>query len=472
MPKRTKIVATLGPATDNPDTLAAMLHAGVDVVRINFSHGTDFVRTRLRGVRACMKKTHKQVGIMGDLQGPKIRITRFEQGSVFLEQGATFTLDAALPTDKGNQNTVGVDYKALPKDVQSGDTLLLDDGRIVLKVRSVQDVRVICEVAVGGELKNNKGINRLGGGLTAEVLTEKDKADLKFAVALKMDYIALSFPRGKEDIMRARALLEAAGSRAYIIAKIERAEAVANIEEIIAASDGVMVARGDLAVEIGEAEVPAVQKHVINRARALNKPVITATQMMESMIENAIPTRAEVSDVANAVLDQTDAVMLSAETAVGKCPVTVIETVARVCVAAEKDPSTQVSNHRVEMQFHRVDEAIAMAAVYTANHLGIRAIIALTESGMTPLMMSRLRTGIPIYGLSRHLVALGRMTLYRDVYPIYFKEEEMPIGRTAVSCIELLQHKGLLCSGDLVLLTQGDPLMHAGTNTLKIVRVN
>jgi len=472
MLRRTKIVATLGPATDAPGVLENVIKAGVNVVRINFSHGADMVHTRVNAVRQCAEKLGKHIGIMADLQGPKIRIARFQKTKITLEKGSQFILDATMSPTAGNDVSVGIDYKELPNDVKAGDTLLLDDGRIVLTVKKVDGSQIICQVAVGGELSNNKGINRLGGGLSATALTEKDKADILIAAEVKVDYVAVSFPRDANDMQVARNLLMAAGSSAGLIAKIERAEAVTNIDEIILASDGVMVARGDLAVEIGEAEVPGVQKHIIRRARALDRPVITATQMMESMIHNAIPTRAEVSDVANAVLDHTDAVMLSAETAVGEYPEKVVETMSRICIAAEKERSTTTSRHRMELEFTRIDEAVAMAATYTANHLGIKAIIALTESGSTPLMMSRIRTGIPIYGLSRHLLTLGKMTLYRDVYPICFDDTSVPHDMVNGACIALLKSQGSVNEGDLILLTKGDRTgLHGGTNTLKIIRV-
>lgn len=473
MSRRTKIVATLGPATDAPGMLEKLFRAGANVVRINFSHGADMVQTRVQAVRECAKKLGITVGIMADLQGPKIRISRFQNGKIMLEKGAQFILDATLPTMAGNDVAVGIDYKELPNDVTADDTLLLDDGRIVLTVKKVEQSRIICQVKVGGELSNNKGINRLGGGLSANALTDKDKADLLVAVDVGVDYVAVSFPRDAQDIKAARDLLDAAGSKAGIIAKIERAEAVINIDEIIKEADGVMVARGDLAVEIGEAQVPGTQKQIIRRARALDRPVITATQMMESMITNSIPTRAEVSDVANAVLDHTDAVMLSAETAVGAHPDLVVETMSRICIAAEKERSTKISRHRLQTEFSRIDEAIAMAAIYTANHLNIKAIIALTESGSTPLMMSRIRTGIPIYGLSRHALTLGKMTLYRDVYPIYFDVTKTKPETVNIDAVLALKQLGFVEEGELILLTKGDRSgVHGWTNALKILRVD
>jgi pyruvate kinase len=471
--RRTKIVATLGPATDQPGVLEQIIRAGVNVVRLNFSHGSDMILKRVKEVREIAAKLNTCVGIMGDLQGPKIRIAKFQNKKIFLNKGDSFILDAELANDAGDQNQVGIDYKELPKDVGPDDTLLLDDGRIVLTVEKVERTRVFCKVKVGGELSNNKGINRLGGGLSAAALTDKDKADLLVAVEANMDYVAVSFPRDAQDIRYARELLTAAGGRAGIIAKIERAEAIQQIDEIIEAADGVMVARGDLAVEIGDAEVPSAQKLIIWRARVLDKPVITATQMMESMIKSPVPTRAEVSDVANAVLDYTDAIMTSAETAVGDYPVEVIETMSRVCIAAEKQPSTKVSSHRMELQFKRTDEAIAMATLYTANHLGISAIIALTESGSTPLLMSRIKTGIPIYALSRNQATLGRMTLYRDVYPIHFDVTQFPNDKVNAACANVLKQEKIVGEGDLIILTKGDAQgVHGGTNTMKIIRVD
>jgi pyruvate kinase len=367
---------------------------------------------------------------------------------------------------------VGIDYKELPNDVYTGDTLLLDDGRIIFHVEHVQGSEIHCLVEVGGILSNNKGINRLGGGLSAKALTEKDKQDIKTACDLKVDYIAVSFPRTAEDIKEARSLIHEAGGTAGIIAKIERQEAVHAIDEIILASDGVMVARGDLAVEIGDAEVPGVQKNIIHRARTLDRPVITATQMMESMIHSTVPTRAEVSDVANAILDGTDAVMLSAETAVGCYPVEVIETVARICLSAEKHPRTTTSKHRLESHFLRIDEAIAMATMYTANHMNIKAIIALTESGMTPLWMSRIRSGIPIFGLSRHVRTLRKINLYRGVYPIEFDATQIERPEVNSRAVQELLNKGLVSRGDLVIITKGTSMgVHGGTNSMKIVEV-
>ncbi|MCH9644059.1 MAG: pyruvate kinase [Gammaproteobacteria bacterium] len=471
--RRTKIVATLGPATNTLPVMMEMLEAGVNMVRLNFSHGTHEEQLkRIELVREAAQKLKLVVGILADLQGPKIRVANFTEGKITLKAGERFILDAEHDADRGDQQRVGIDYKELPQDVKTGDTLLLDDGRIDVTVEEVKGSEIICLVEVGGVLSNHKGINRKGGGLSAKALTDKDKEDLKFALKQEVDYIAISFPRNAEDIHEARSLIEQNKGDAGIIAKIERTEAVDEIDAIIEASDGVMVARGDLAVEIGDAQVPVVQKHIIQRARMLDKPVITATQMMESMISSTVPTRAEVSDVANAVLDYTDAVMLSAESAVGDNPVIVVETMSRVCRVAEQSPSSQHSKHRMECRFERVDEAIAMATMYTANHLDITAVVSLTESGMTALWMSRIRTAMPIYALSRFKKALGRMSLYRGVYPIYFDVTKCTRDEVNPKAVDVLDQQGLVNKGELVILTKGDHLgVGGGSNAMKILRV-
>ncbi len=474
MLRRTKIVATLGPATDNVENLKKIIVAGVDIVRVNFSHGSrEEHEARINMVRQCAKEQDRVVGILADLQGPKIRVARFAEGAVNLEVGNSFCLDADLPNEAGNNQAVGIDYKDLPKDVRSGDTLLLDDGRIVMLVESVEENKIHCEVVTGGKLSNNKGINRLGGGLSAGALTDKDRKDLQLAADLDVDYVAISFPRSAQDMLEAKELLKKAGANNIgTVAKIERTEAVANIDEIILASDAVMVARGDLSVEIGDAEVPAVQKHIIRRARFHNRPVITATQMMESMIESSVPTRAEVSDVANAVLDGTDAVMLSAETAVGKHPEIVIAAVVRACLGVEKHPIATKGSSAPEHSFTRADEAIAVASMYTANHLNIVAIIALTESGATPLWMSRIRTNIPVFGLSRLPKTRAKMSLFRGVYPLEFDVTKMNRDEVNRRAVSELEKRGFVKKGDLVIITKGDHMgILGGTNALKIVQV-
>jgi pyruvate kinase len=469
MPRRTKIVATLGPASSDPKTLARMIDAGLDVVRMNFSHGTaDEHAKRVELVRELARKAGRAVGVLVDLQGPKIRIGRFRDGKITLTAGAKFVLDAECAL--GDQHTVGLDYRKLPNDVRPGDTLLLDDGRIVLGVSSVRGSRILTVVEQGGSLSNNKGINRKGGGLTAPALTEKDKQDIKTAAALKADFLGVSFPRSGEDMRWARDLMHKAGGRALTVAKIERAEAIPALEDILDASDCIMVARGDLAVEVGDAVVPALQKRMIRLAREKNRIVITATQMMESMIENPIPTRAEVSDVANAVLDGTDAVMLSAETAAGKYPVETVAAMARVCVEAEK-ADTLAQDQRLSSPPAAVEAAIARATVFTANNLDIKAVASLTQSGKTVLLMSRMHTAVPIYAMSSVIETRRRVTLFRGVYPVKFKGARNPEKALHMAEDELLK-RGAVQNGDTIVLTIGEPFGKAGgTNTMKIVKV-
>ncbi len=473
MQRRTKILATLGPATDDPKMMDKIIEAGVDVVRINFSHGApDQHIERAERVRNRARAHGRQVGVLCDLQGPKIRIDRFKDGKISLTEGETFTLDAACPSDAGDQERVGIAYKELPDDVSRGDTLLLDDGRLVLWVDQVEGPRIICRVVVGGVLSDRKGINRQGGGLSAPALTEKDREDIKTAARMEADYLAVSFPRSAADIIEARELFHAAGGNGAIVAKIERAEALDVVEEIIAASDVIMIARGDLGVEIGDAALPPVQKQLIRQARSMNRAVITATQMMESMIESQIPTRAEVFDVANAVLDGTDAVMLSAETATGKYPDKAIGAMHRICLEAEKQRIAMVSDHRIHSEFTYIDEAIAMAAMYTANHLKVKAIAALTESGSTTLWMSRISSGIPIYAMTRHVATRRKVTLFRGVYPVSFDVTTTDHAELNREAIDELRRRGAVRDGDLVIITKGDLMgVHGGTNAMKIVKV-
>lgn len=471
--RRTKIVVTLGPSLDDPNMLERVILAGAVIFRANFSHADVKTHERRIGmVREIAARHAIAVAILIDLQGPKIRIGRFKNNKIQLQEGQIFILDTKLDEAAGDEKTVFLGYENLPRDVRPGDTLLLDDGRIVMKVIKTELHQVHCQVLVGGELSNNKGINRLGGGLSAAALTDKDRADIKEAVRLKADYIAVSFPRNADDIKEARILLKAAGGNPGIIAKIERAEALVNIESIIVASDAIMIARGDLGVEVGDAELPAIQKKFIKMSRALNKPVITATQMLETMTYNTIPTRAEVSDVANAVLDGTDAVMLSAETAVGLYPDKAVAAMDRICLSAEKHSTIRMTRHAKDHPFKYVDEAIAMAAMYTANHLDIKAIIALTESGNTTLLMSRVNSQIPIYGLTRHDTTLRRMTLYRGVYPIPFNATDFDRRILNQAAVKELKQRGILQNGNLVIITKGDLIgVHGRTNSMKIVTV-
>jgi len=470
--RRTKIVATLGPATQSPAVLDALFEAGMNVVRLNFSHGDPNAHIGLANlVRERAKVCNKSVGILADLQGPKIRIARFKQDKVELQQGDYFALDATLDTNAGDQQQVGIDYKALPDDVAAGDTLLLDDGRIVLMVDKVIGPRIMTQVVFGGELSNNKGINRQGGGLSAAALTEKDKQDIITAARMEADYLAVSFPRSADDIHEARRLLHEAGGHAAIVAKIERAEALDVIEEIITAADAIMVARGDLGVEMGDAALPPIQKRIISMARRMNRITITATQMMESMIQNPIPTRAEVFDVANAVLDGTDAVMLSGETAVGKHPIKTIASVHRICLQAEQEREIRVSRHRIDSHFEQMDEAIAMGAMYLANHLNVKAIAALTESGATTLWMSRISSGIPIFAMTPDEHTARRVTLYRGVYPIKFERSHDDHASLNRDMVDELERRGVVSESDIVIITKGDLEVAGSTNALKLVQV-
>ena len=476
MLRRTKIVATVGPATDDAAILTAMLRAGVDVVRLNASHGTvDERRKRLNLVREAANRADKCIGVLLDLGGPKIRIEGFRDGKVVLKEGQAFSLDMELDPKAGTVETVGCAYKNLPKDVTAGDALLLNDGQIVLDVTRVTATKIETTVRVGGELSDRKGLNRQGGGISAPALSDKDREDIRFAADENVDYVAVSFARDAADIELARTLVRQAGGEARIIAKIERHEAIANLSGIIEAADVVMVARGDLGVEMGYAELTGMQKTIIHQSRTRNRVVITATQMMESMIQNPIPTRAEVSDVANAVMDGTDAVMLSAETATGRYPLRVVEAMAQVIEGAEKYQLTHTrSRHRVEGQFRGSEEAIAMAVMYTANHMKVRAIVALTESGATPLWMSRIRSDIPIYAFTRHEATRRRVTIYRGVYPFIF---DVTHGASTAdlyrSLFDRLLELGLVKMNDLVILTKGELSgVQGGTNSMQILKVS
>jgi pyruvate kinase len=476
MPRRaTKIVATLGPASSDPDLLEQMIRAGVNVVRLNFSHGKaqDHI-DRAAMVRQAAKRAGREVAIMADLQGPKIRVGKFAEGKVFLEPGQKFVLDAAR-TELGDIEAVGLDYKALPREVKAGDVLLLNDGLIVITVDAIKGDAIHTTVKLGGELSNNKGINKQGGGLTAPALTGKDMEDIRTAMAFQADYVAVSFPKNATDMEMARQLCNVAAAEFNhmpdLIAKIERAEAIPKLEEILLASDGIMVARGDLAVEVGNAAVPALQKRMIKLAREHDKVVITATQMMESMITNPVPTRAEVSDVANAVLDGTDAVMLSAETATGKYPLETVMEMAKICHAAEGGDPAELDADFTGKTFHRIDHAIAMGALFTAHHLGAKAIVAMTDSGATALWMSRHLIKVPIYALTAKVATQRKMTLYRNVRPLLI--DTSADRDTALAEVEnSLKERGMVQTGDVYAITCGEPMGAAGgTNMLKICRV-
>lgn len=474
MLRRTKIVATLGPASERPKTLRRMIDSGLDVARLNFSHGSaDEHRERARVLRKAAAACGREVGLLGDLQGPKIRVMRFRKGSANLRAGQAFFLDSTLGLNDGTKKGVGVALETLHKDVKSGDTLLLNDGLISLQVERVEGTRIHTTVVDGGILSDHKGINLKGGGLSAPALTDVDRENIKLAAELGIDFLAVSFVRTGEDVHEARRLFEAAGGTGQIVAKIERTEAVENIDCIIDAADVIMVARGDLGVEMGYAGLTGIQKKLIRKTRKAHKIVITATQMMESMIENPIPTRAEVSDVANAVIDGTDAVMLSGETAVGKHPNKAINAMAEVCVGAEKfNVPHMMTTRRTVEQFARVDEAIAMSAMYAANHLSVRAIIALTESGSTPRWMSRVRSDIPIYALTPHAATSRRVTLYRGVYPVEFEIDVNNPRSLYQDIFTRLLATESVNVGDLVIFTKGDlDGVTGSTNAMKIVKV-
>lgn len=473
--RATKIVATLGPASSDPALLEQMIRAGVNVVRLNFSHGKaqDHI-DRAKLVRDAAARAGTVVAIMADLQGPKIRVGRFADGKVQLEPGAKFVLDAARK-EPGDVGAVGLDYKDLPSEVKAGDVLLLNDGLIVLTVDAVKGQAVHTTVKLGGELSNNKGINKQGGGLTAPALTAKDMDDIKTAMSFQADYLAVSFPKCGSDMELARQLANVAGAefghKPHLIAKIERAEAIPKLLEILLASDGIMVARGDLAVEVGNAAVPALQKRMIKLARLHDKTAITATQMMESMITNPVPTRAEVSDVANAVLDGTDAVMLSAETAAGKYPLETVIEMANICAVAESAEDTKLDADFTDMSFDRIDQSIAMGALFTAHHLGAKAIVALTESGSTALWMSRHRIHIPIYALTAQVATQRKLTLYRNVQPLLM-DTDSDRDTALMQAETYLKSRGIVQTGDVYAITCGEPMgAPGGTNMLKICRV-
>ena len=471
--RTTKIITTLGPATDNEQTMRELIDAGVDVVRMNFSHGNaeeQLWRAKLVRKVAAQKKYH--IGILGDLQGPKIRIQRFVNDQIELRTGQRFILDAELEQNAGDENRVGISYTDLYKDVKKGDELLLDDGRITLGVEQIKDRQVITTVQIGGVLSNNKGVNRRGGGLSARTITDKDKLDIEFATKIGVDYLAVSFPRSPEDMLYAKKLMQQAGGNAALIAKIERSEALDCIDDILEVVDGVMIARGDLSIEIGDAALTAVQKQLIIKARSHNCIAITATEMLQSMIHSSVPTRAEISDVANAVLDGSDALMLSAESAIGKHPALVVKTMSRICQGAEQGDIKQHSNdYLLNQQIHKFDQAIALSAIYTANHLNASAIAAMTESGSTTKWLSRLVSAIPIYALTHHIETCRKVTLYRSVYPVLLRGDYSgDINQEVVNALKPYHRFG---KDSVIIITKGDKKgQHGGTNAMKIIHIN
>jgi len=472
--RRTKIVGTLGPATDDPAVLADMVRAGLDVARINFSHGgKDEQRRRIVAIRAAAEKVGRPIGILADLSGPKIRIESFENGKIMLVEGQPFALDIALDPNAGNDREVGCAYKDLVKDVKAGDTLLLADGYIVLEVTAVKGTRVETICRAGGELSNRKGLNKQGGGLSAPALTDKDLEYIQLAAEMGVDYLAVSFARDAHDIRRAKSELAKWRGTAHVVAKIERHEAIDNLSDILSVADAVMVARGDLGVEMGYAALTGLQKTIISQAQAANRIVITATQMMESMIVSPVPTRAEVSDVANAVLDGSDAVMLSAETAAGKYPVKAVAAMSEVILGAERYELGHTRRaRRMDGEFQNTEEAIAKAVMFTAQHTHPKAIVALTESGLTPLWMSRMRADIPIFAITRQEITRSRVTLYRGVYPVLYDITHETPAHLYQAIFDQLLDKGLVDPGDQIILTKGDQSgVQGGTNSMQILRV-
>jgi len=472
--RRTKIIATLGPSTDDPKVMEKMILAGASVFRLNMSHGStsDQIR-RARLVREVSARLDREVALLADLQGPKIRVERFENGSVELSPGDAFTLDAEDAVTPGNQERVGVSYGALARDVKAGDVLLLDDGLISMTVESVVGGKVHCRVEHGGWLKDRKGLNLRGGGLSVAGLAEHDLPHIELAAQMDVDFLAVSFVSDEKDVNRARRLLRKAGSSAALVAKIERIEAIRNLEEICDASDVIMVARGDLGVEIGDEELPGLQKRITRTALKHNRVVATATQMMQSMIENPIPTRAEVLDVANAVIDGTDAVMLSAETAVGKYPVRVIEAMNRICLGAERHYALEGSIKQLNVRFQRIDQAIAMAAMFMATNLSVQAIVALTESGSTAQWLSRVRSAVPIFAFSPNAHSRRRMAMFRDVYPVHLESRSTDADQVIRDALRKLWRTGAVVAGDRVIVTMGDQTGESGgTNTLRLIRLD
>ena len=471
--RTTKIITTLGPSCNSKQAIIELINAGVDVVRMNFSHGDSEDHLRCAQlVREVSKSKKYHIGILGDLQGPKIRIQRFINEQIELKTGQRFILDARLDPNAGNEEQVGVSYAELYKDVKKGDELLLDDGRITLEVEKSEDYKVMTTVTVGGTLSNNKGVNRRGGGLSAQTITDKDKQDIKLATQMGVDYLAVSFPKSPDDMLYAKKLMQQAGGNAALIAKIERSEALDCIDDILAVVDGVMIARGDLSIEIGDAALTAVQKQLINKARAQNCIAITATEMLQSMIDSNVPTRAEISDVANAVLDGSDALMLSAESAIGKHPALVVKTMSRICQGAERDDIIQYSNDNLSSQHvDKFDQAIALSAIYTATHLDVSAIATMTESGSTSKWLSRLISTIPIYALTHHVETCRKVTLYRGVYPVLLKKNNPDdINQEVINALKPYHH---FDKDSMIIITKGDKKGQlGGTNAMKIIRVN
>ncbi len=471
MLRRAKIVCTLGPATSSPEQIGLLIDAGMDVARLNFSHGERDVHLRtLQTVRAEAEKRDRAVAILLDVQGPKIRVGRFADGQIELEPGQTFVITTD-PSVVGDVRRVSTTYPGLADDVQPGTMVLLDDGLLSLEVTEVRDGEVITVVKVGGTLKNNKGINLPDVAISAPSLTDKDRGDLAFGVRVGVDYVALSFVRAAEDVREARALVTANGQSIPIIAKIEKPQAIERLDEIINEADGIMVARGDLGVEMGPEKVPLIQKTIIDKTNTHGKCVITATQMLESMIHHTRPTRAEASDVANAVLDGTDALMLSGETAVGEYPIEAVKTMDRIIREVERSPRYRLNLETPSIDMPVSANAIAHAAFVAARQMAIRNVLVVTDSGGAARLMSEYRPEAAILALTTNDVTYRRLALYWGVQPLFIPPAST-IDELVDHIEDLLHERGLARPGEYVVVTASVPV-GAGetTNTLRIHRV-
>ncbi len=474
MPRHTKIISTLGPASGNPDTIAALIQAGTDVVRLNFSHGDHEDHQRVVAmVREEAEKQERQVTILQDLQGPRIRVGPVHEGAVLLDDGAEVTISASTSTEQiSSEHHIYISYDALAVDLATGGQILIDDGRIALTVTSIDGDDVHARVDVGGPLKSRKGVNLPHVRTSGPALTEKDLLDLKVGVDLNVDWIALSFVRNETDIVHLRKHLKAAGHRAGVIAKIEKPEAFESIDNILAVSDGIMVARGDLGIEMPMSSIPHAQKTIIHKCLVAGKPVITATQMLESMIEDHVPTRAEASDVANAVLDGTDAVMLSGETAVGHHPARVVESMDQIVRSAEehwyalpeKSRGLPEELNAIE-NFSDVTDAVSLTACELAENVGARALVCLTASGATARALARHRPRMPVYAFTDSPNVIGQVGLLWGT-----KAFHIPFQSDTDAGVRLVQQtlvsKGYIRSGDTIVICAGMPLPRKGRTNL------
>ena len=464
--KKTKIVATLGPVTGSVEVLTKLINAGLNVARLNFSHA-DFAehQGRLDNVKKAMKKTGKTVAILQDLGGPKIRIGNFYQERVMLTPGETFT----LTTDDvvGDEHNASVNYPNLHKELKVGGFIMLDDGKKKLQVTGIEGNKVICKIILGGETKGRRGINLPGAYLSISSITEKDRKDLEFGIKNKVDFVAFSFVRRGEDVKELRALLDKAGSKAKIVSKIETQEAVENLEEIIALSDCCMVARGDLATEIGAENVPIIQKLIIKKCNLAAKPVITATQMLESMIKLPIPTRAEVSDVANAILDGTDAVMLSEETTLGDYPVESVTMLATIAKRVEQDYNYKRMYLRI-VNHDGVKDSLSQAVVNAANDAKAKVIVSLTEHGRTSRMFSRFKPKMPIIAFTPNEVTAQQGALSWGVYSIILKRSK-DFESVLKTVKQTLLKQGLVSKGDTFVVSGGMPFGKAIDTNMLVV---